>query len=66
MIAISQLLADETEIMEDFFNEITGIFEKYYLIMPIDYGFTDEWQKNIKMSKEFADCIRKINHEYRI
>ena len=65
LIAIAQLLSNDSQLLNNFYEELVKIFETNYLIKPDDYSFVNEWCKNIKMSPELGLRIKNIKHEYK-
>jgi len=64
IIALVELLTDEKDVLNEFYNKLVLIFEKYYLIKTDDYGLVGEWGKNIKMDINNFNRIKNIKHKY--
>lgn len=65
LVALTQLLSKEKELLKDFYNEFASLFTDMYLIKPDDYGFVGDWWRNIKMPVDIYKNIKNINHEYK-
>lgn len=64
IIALVELLTAEKDVLNEFYNKLVLIFEKYYLIKTDDYGLVGEWGKNIKMDINNFNRIKNIKHKY--
>jgi len=64
LIALVQLLSNESKSLEWLYDSMVSLFIKYPLIKPEDYGLIGDWWRNIKLPVKNYLTIKNINHNF--